>query len=277
MGLSIYSFHSYRDYLRAKVGPKYGGQRGQRASLAQCIPCQLSYLARILSGEADFSLEQAFSANRFFGHSKDESHYFLLLVQMERAGSAELKIYFRKQIDALQEEQLNRQRLNIQKQIKSSETLNLEQQTQYYSAWYYAAIHILCGIPALQNKEALSRALNLSLQKVSDVCDFLMSVGLIKSNTKGGLQPGRQTIHLERDSYLISKHHNNWRLQAMKALDNQHDENIHYSVVFNISKADGKIIKQSIVDYIENLMKNVWSSKDEEFFAFNLDFFKPGN
>ena len=76
---------------------------------------------------------------------------FLLLVQHARAGTHSLRAHFKRAISTAQEE-----RLNLQKRVGVKQTLSKEDQATYYSLWYYAAVHVMTGIPSLQTKAAIT-------------------------------------------------------------------------------------------------------------------------
>jgi len=199
----IFDFSSYVEFLLDRVGPS-NQRRGVKTSLAQTVGCQPTYITQILNGNAHLSLEQADRLNFYFRHSKDESHYFILLVQKERAGTKSLRDYFDDQLKV----QLSK-RMVLTERLGKKNSLNKDAQLIYYSSWVYAAIHIATTIPSLQNKLAISQTLKLPLKKVQEVLDFLISVNLVieKNNV---YTIGEKSIRLGRDSALIYRHHSNW-------------------------------------------------------------------
>jgi hypothetical protein len=74
---------------------------------------------------------------------------------------------------------------------------------------------------------------------------------------------------------MISKHHINWRLQAIRSLERKDmDGVLHYSSVVTISKKDVIEIKSLLVKAIESSKAIVRDSKEEELHSLCLDFFK---
>ncbi|OFZ01781.1 MAG: hypothetical protein A2070_01290 [Bdellovibrionales bacterium GWC1_52_8] len=114
-------------------------------------------------------------------------------------------------------------------------TVNSGPAAHYYSAWYYSAIHLLIAIPEFQTKEALHRRLRISLKKVSEVLAFLLECGLA-SEDRGRYTPGITSIHLGNDSPTIAKHHTNWRMHAIQALEHETPEELHYSSAVSIAR-----------------------------------------
>jgi hypothetical protein len=170
--ITVFDFSEYKGYLKSHLGGK-SHRRGVKSALAHAIPCQPTYVSQVLNGEVHFSLEQATSINRFFGHTEEESHFFLLLLMKDRAGNAELKTYFGRQIENVLE-----QRLNLTSRLGTKNDLDENEKSIFYSSWHYAAIHMALTVPALRTKEALAHHFRLPLAKITRTLDFLISVGL---------------------------------------------------------------------------------------------------
>src|SRR6185312_16823085 len=118
--LSIYEYSDYKAYLRSKVGDK-AARRGLKSALAKALSCQPTYISQVLNGHAHFSSEQVMDLNEFLGHSQDEGHFFLLLVQKDRAGKQSLRKYFQAQIGAILD-----QRMVLHKRLGAQTTLSEE-------------------------------------------------------------------------------------------------------------------------------------------------------
>lgn len=266
----IYSFSDYCEYIKYKIYNGERAKRGELKALADAIPCQASYLSRVLSREADLSLEQADTAGQYLGLSQDENSFFLLLVQFNRAGTPSLKAHFKRQILQAQEE-----RLSLHKRVGVKQVLSKEDQATYYSLWYYAAIHVMTGIEAFQTKAAMAQELGLPQNKVTEILEFLTSTKLVKESPNGLFTTGEGKLHLKKDSHMILRHHSNWRNQAIRSMEKNLDAGIHYSVLLNTSKKDAAILRDMIAKFIEDFMKIVHPSEDEEMNCLNIDFFNP--
>ena len=121
----------------------------------------------------------------------------------------------------------------------------------------------------------ISKYLQIDLKKVQEAIEFLVGSRLLAYRSKAQLlSVGRESIHLGVDSPLISKHHANWRLQAMRALERSEPDNLHYSSVISISKEDAQTIRETLVKTIESIKPLVKKSKEEVLKSFSLDFFE---
>lgn len=76
------------------------------------------------------------------------------------------------------------------------------------------------------------------------------------------------------DSPLISKHHQNWRLQAMQSFARRSGESLHYSSAVTLSAEDCVRVKEKIVALINDVKTVVRDSKEETLRCFALDFFE---
>ncbi len=266
MSKSVFDFNKYIPYLEVVLDSK-GKHRGRKTAAAVAMQIQPAYLSLILKGQADLNLEQAHALSTYLMHNEDESHFLLLLVQKDRAGTKSLRAYFQKQID-----QVLKNRLILTERLGISDSLSEDEKQKYYSSWIYSAIHIAVTIPELQNKKSLCHFLNLKTEPFLKALNFLMTAGLVEQ--RGDiLTTGRSIIRLGNNSYNIIKHHTNWRNQAIESLEREDLSDLHYSAVVSVSKKDVLVIKNQILDYIKNLVEVIKASKEESLCTLNIDFF----
>lgn len=240
--------------------------------MSVAIGCQTAYVAQVLRGAAQFSLEQGELINEFLGHTDDQGYYLLLLIQYQRAGITQLKERLRKQIQAAREERvLLKNRLGVQ------EFLSEADQAIYYSSWYYSAIHVLVSLSVIHTQEQIASRLGLSIKIVAEAIEFLTRCGLVEeseSGEKSVRRVGRTQIHLSAESPFISKHHINWRLQAMLSIECRRPKDLHYSSVVSLSESDAAKIRERLIEEIKSLKAIVRDSKEECVRSLCLDFFE---
>ena len=262
----IFEFLNYRDYLKSKLGEK-GARTGQKKALSEHLKVHTTLVSQIVLGKAELSLEQAEGANAFFGHSPDESEYFMLLVLKQRAGTQALESRWKQKID-----QMRSQYLNIGKRIEPEAEIDPRDQAKFYSSYLYGAIHALVSIKQFQTAEALAELLNRSLKDINERLAFLIKLGLVIEKN-GRLSYGPQHIHLSSDSFLIKQHHNNWRLQAMQSLEDPAKNDLHYSAALTLSREDAYKIKDSLIQNLQQNVKVISESKEEVAYVYCMDFF----
>jgi uncharacterized protein (TIGR02147 family) len=262
--LSVFNFESSLPYLKKKVD---GQGHGFKSAVAKASGCQSAYVSRVLNGLAFFSLEQAEKVSQLFLHTEAENHYFLTLVQKDRAGTPELRAYFEKQLHSLREE-----RLNLKERIQVTSEITEQDRHIYYSSWIYSAVYVMTSVPKYQDIQSLSKALQVTPQKVLAALDFLTSIGLVRQD-QGKFKIASGSIHLGKDSPHAIQYHLNWRLKTMELIEQQQDEELHYSLVMSLSKRDIQILKTKIVDLIEEVNQVLGPSKEEEAQVLCIDFF----
>jgi uncharacterized protein (TIGR02147 family) len=270
--INIYEFADYKSFIKHLETQRAHLIRGFRSRLAEEIGCNSGFVSQVLNTSAHFSLEQGLRIARYLRLSSDEEKFFLQLIEYARAGTPALREYFKNSL-----EEFRTQHLEIKGRVKQQITLTPDAQAIYYSQWYYAAIHMLITIPKIKTVADITKALNLKTSIVEKAVSFLLSSGLLVEKN-GDLAAGPAYLHLERNSPLISKHHSNWRMVAIQSLENDERGDVHYSTVSSLSEKDVEILREKIIQNIEDYVKTVsQSSKEETLYCFNLDFFKVLN
>jgi uncharacterized protein (TIGR02147 family) len=263
----VFDFDDYKAFLLDWLAFQPAKGHGIRAELAKALGCQSAYISQVLRGTAHFSLEQAEALNRYLGQTKEESEFLYLLILKARAGTEALRAHFRESI-----EKMRAQRLILKNRLEARQELTEQDRARYYSAWYFAAVHLALTIPGLNTKAALARRLGLDTKKIAEILEFLEAAGLV---TQAGDQfkAGSIRIHLGNDSPEIARHHTNWRLRAMEALDREEIQDFHYSSIVSLAKDDIKLIKEELIRAVEAAKARIKESPPEELCVLNLDFF----
>ncbi|MEA9354709.1 TIGR02147 family protein [Bacteriovorax sp. PP10] len=257
----VFEQPEYRNYMKYRLDQR----RGTRSELAEYLGCQSGYISQVLQGLSDFSLEQGMKITQFLQLSEEESHFFMLLLQLEKASTQMLKDYFKLQIV-----QIKKQRDEIKNRIKVKSHLKAEDYHQYYSSWEYAALHILVSIPEFQQKEKIRKKLKLTNARLNEVLDFLLDKGLVEFKDDKYVI-GSWRIHLPKDSPYILSHHQNWRLHTIRMLSDKNPLNLNYSGVFSLANADIQAIKEILLQSIEKTEKVIAPSPEEEMVYVGID------
>jgi uncharacterized protein (TIGR02147 family) len=262
--IKVFNYDSALSYIQARIEEK---GHGYKAIVAKAVNCQSAYVSRVLSGQAYFSLEQAERLSDLFNHSETEAHYFLSLLQRDRAGTPELHKYFDKIIDGLKAA-----RSNIKNRVPTASEISDEERHKYYSSWMFGAVYVMTSIPEYQSPLAIAERLSVPRKKVLEILEFLVSIGLVKEEQGRYLITG-SNLHLAKDSPYITKHHLNWRIKALSSVEINNPEDLHYSVVMSVSKKDQAIIKAKLIDLIGEMHLILPDSKEEGAQVLCLDLF----
>lgn len=266
--IDVYNYQNYKEFLNDKLDDLDQGGRGARARLSRAINCQTAYTAQVLRGDSHYSLEQGESINDFFGHTDDQGYFFLLTLQLARAGTAKLKTRFQKQIQEIQ-----KNRRFLKNKLEAHEALPQVDQITYYSSWLYGAVHTLASIPEHQSLEKIAERLGIEVRRVNDILNFLIESHILEQSKNGEIKIGKNRLHLGSDSHLIIRHHLNWRLQSMQAIEKNPQEGIHYSSVISISKKDFENMQSVLVETLKGLKSTIQKSPPEEVYSLCLDFY----
>lgn len=265
---TLQDFTDYRKYLKQALETRAKTTRGVRSRFAEALACRPGFITQVLDGSMNLSPDHASLANHFFGHTDIESEYFLLLVLKDRAGTKELRQQLDRQI-----EQLRAKHRDLQSRLKVAPKIKPEEESLFYSSWHYLAIMALITIPGFQTKERIAERLGLGAKRTSEALEHLLSAQLVKLKS-GKYSPGTARTHLSKDSPLASKHHQNWRLQAMQSIERGDSEDFHYSSVITISEEDRNVLKTMLVAMVEDAAKVIAPSKEEKLCSFSIDFFE---
>ena len=264
---SLWDFRDYKAYLGALVGAP-GARKGLKTKIARAIDCQSTYVSQVLHRSAHLSLEQTERLAQFLGLGEEESHYLLLLVQKERAGTRSLKEIFRRQVSQMQSKrQVTTHRLGIK------DSLSIEDQATYYSSWQYSAVHIAVTVPGLDTAEKISAYLGLSLTPTLGVLRFLTEAGLVV-HEMGSYRVGQMKTMLSSDSPNLPRHHTNWRMRAIASLDSCNKQDLHYSAVISASREDVAKLRDQIFELLKAQRELIAASPAEELFGYTIDLFQ---
>jgi uncharacterized protein (TIGR02147 family) len=267
MKKTLFEHADYKAYLKDRIENSPSKGRGMKLKIAEFISCQTSFVSQVLNGEANFSLEQGIKLNSFFDHTKEEGRYFIFLLHSERAGSTELRAFLKDEM-----KEITDKRSDLKNRIDIKNSLKKVDQQVYYSSWMYACIHIMTSIPQFQTPLAISKHLNLPREKVMEVLTFLEETGLAQKNGPR-YEIGVTKIHLSKDSPQIQRHHTNWRMQAINAVDMNRPEDLHYSTVVSMAASDVPQVKEVLIKSIEECRKIIRESKEEKVQTICIDFF----
>lgn len=265
--ISVYDYKSFKKFLLDWIAQTPSNGRGQRKLMAQAMGCQTPFITQVLNGDYHFSMEQAEACTRWLGLSLAEAEFFVLLVQKERAGTRSLETFLDRQIQERRE-----RATQLTNRLQISETLTESDQQQYYSSWQYSAVHMALLVPELRTLEDLHQYFALPLPRLMTILDFLTAKKLVK--VRGGkYELLRPVLHLGRDSPLLPKHHANWRLRAIEAIDAGVTGNFHYSGVLALSRDDFEWTKGRLAAALEEIIARVRASADEKVACLALDLF----
>ncbi len=265
--MSLFNFLDYRYFLRSYIEnlPRKG--RGEINRLAEAAGIHPSLVSQILADEKNLSLEQAQLIASYMDLTTLETEYFLNLVLYQRAGTVKLKNYFKEKLFTMKETSLD-----LSKKLTQDKQLTEVEKSILYSHWLYLAIWLFTSIDKGKSLEEVSNRFRINREKALDILNFLISKNLC-SKEKDLYCMSSQSVHIERSSPHLYKHHTNWRIQAIEASDKIENEELTYTAPMSISKSDFKKIREKLSDVIKEVTDTAIQSKAEEVVYFGIDFF----
>lgn len=266
--ISLFNYSDYRAYIEArfKEMPKAG--YGQSLRLSQHLNVHTTLVSQVLKGLKSFTPEQASSVAEFLGLTDDEAEYFVLLVQLDRAGTPALKRILLKRLD-----EIKKKSAELVNRLQSDTVLTEERKAVFYSDWMYSAIRQLSAIPGMNNRDVISDYLDVPKKRVNEVAEFLVRSGLCIEND-GRLGIGPRQTHLENSSPWVRTHHVNWRQKAIETLSNEEDSKLHYTAPMTLSKPDALKIREMLVKFLQSVDRVIDPSPSEELHCLNIDWFR---
>ena len=186
---------------------------------------------------------------------------------MARAGSKNLKERITRKLKSLKSEHEN-----LASRLKRPALQTDAENSVYYSAWAWSAIHILVSIPEFQEPRKIASKLKLDEKYVVRVLTQLQRIGLVKQSGKRWLYHSG-SLHIPRHSPFVVTHHNNWRQKAMLHAQMEPDNGIHYTNVTSVSASAMENLKLLVLKFIDESTQIAGPSEPEELVAITIDFF----
>lgn len=262
----FYDYSSYKrlliDIMKMEVNHGYG----QASRLAKALKVHSSLVSQILNGSKDFSPEQAINVAKFFSFTSKETEFFVLLLLFEKAGTAELRAFYQRQLESFRKSQQK-----IINRISGVTEIDDAALAFYYSDWSYMAVWLACSIDGLQSVKDIAKRLGMAQEETERILDFLVQMGICRL-TKNGFEPTITKTHLPANSPLVQRHHINWRLKAIGRSTNVGDNELMFTAPMTLAKSDLPRIRSRILELIQDTSEMVKKSNPEELALLNIDF-----
>jgi len=265
--MKIFEFDDYKALIRTHLRSLPSRGHGQIKRMAEHVGVHTTLMSQILSGDKDLSLEQAQKAAGFLALNELETDYFLTLVQIERAGTRDLKKYFLNKKDDFKKESLK-----ISKRIQAQKSLSEQERSVFYSTWLFSAIHLFCSTQEGRSLQEIIERFQISAQQALEILRFLTESGLCDLQNS----VYRATVlstHVEKGSPHLLKHHSNWRIKAIQRSENLTDEELMFTGNISLSRQDFTKVREVLVQTIKQVSELVKDSPAEDIANLNLDLF----
>lgn len=266
--MSIFNHLDTKSYLRYYISELPRKGRGEGTKIARHLKVSTTLVSQILAGEKSFTPEQAQGLCDYLGLQGLEADYLTFLVQQDRAGTLELKRYWKNKLD-----ELRSQAVKLANRVQPKRVLNENDRAIFYSSSLYSAIRLFTSVGE-EGKSLLDicERFDLSRAKASDILKFLVDRGLC-AELKERYFLGDQSTHLEFGSPHLARHLSNWRLRSIQQSENLTQKELMYTAPVSLSKDDFELLREEMVEFIKKFLEKVHASPAEEIACFNMDFF----
>jgi uncharacterized protein (TIGR02147 family) len=265
--MSIFEFCDYKTFLKAEIKLRPKGGRGQLRLLSQQLSVNSTMISQIVSGDKDFTIEQAQKVAEFLVLPKLETDYFILLVQIERAGTHALKRYFTEKLAEMKKESRK-----VSQRLKHDRKLTDLEKSVFYSSALYSAIHLYTSVDNGKTLEDIIEKFDISRARAQDIVQFLVASSLC-TQENAIFKMGTQSTHVEKGSPFLIKHHSNWRIAAIQKSESLSDEELMFTANISLSQKDFAHLREILIKTIQSLGEKVKDSPAEEIANVNLDLF----
>ena len=266
--MDIFAAADYKHFVKDWVTSQPKGGHGQYRRIAEYLGVGTVLVSQIFNGDRDLSSEQAYKLAKYLQLTPLETNYFILLVQIARAGTAD----FRKHVEE-QAESVRKQARDLRNRMPQRAELSEEAKAVFYSRWIYSAIRLLSSVPGFQTVDAIAKHLELPRPIVAEAVEFLLANGLcILENDQ--IKMGPSWTHLAKDSPFVIPRQTGWRLKAIEEMEQHESDSLYFTSPVVLSSADFEVIRNQLLEVISKFRATVEPSPSETLACLNIDWFK---
>lgn len=265
----IFSYLNYKEYLRSEIA-----LRSSSFTRELCENCNVhrTYISQVLNGKPHLTLEQAISIANFLGLNNFEKNYFLDLIQYNKAGTNDLRDYYKGRL--LNQKNEN---LKLSARLKTKKEFGNDTQKVYFSSWRYAVIHTILFLEkksGLNTSEKIASRLHIPISLVESTLKELADMGLAEVKA-GHWQATNENFHLGDSSPFLGRHHSNFRSLTINRSQNYTSDDCFYSSCHTLSERSYEQLKERVMEFIEKASKElIHPSPSEVPVIFNVDLFR---
>lgn len=266
--MKFFEYSDYRKLLGDQLKKRGRNGFGEAIRLAKHLGIQSSLISQVLGGSRHFTFDQACGVTEFLRFNELETDFFLALVNFERAGAPSAKRKCKKDLEKFRD-----QARSLENRISSEKAASEFDGGVFFSQWYHSAIKLLSSMAKYQSSKDLAQALGLNLRTAENSVETLIRLGLLKIEN-GKILPTVSNIHIPKGSPFLPRHHQNWRIQGFRRMDEFIPEDRFFTVPATVSEKDFEKISNLLSETIVEVIEIIDASRGESLICFNLDLFK---
>jgi len=265
---SIFEARDYRSYLNGLVYSP-DTKRGYQVQMARAIGCQAAYLSQVLKGKSEFTEDHALKLAQFLTLPPAGTEYLVLLVRQSRASTPALREYLeQRRLEIARDQEEVKSRVNSKSLLADENTL-----FRYFSSGIPSLIHMATSSERYRTVEALATRFRLAPARVRDILNFLEEIHLVQKKGNGW-RYATAPLHFPRESAVNLGHQLGRRQQAMRSIEENDPDDIHFSSVFTVDAETYRELKRDLLDHIENSHQKIHAGGTHEVYGMCLDLFR---
>jgi transcriptional regulator with XRE-family HTH domain len=245
---------------------------GMVQKVAEALGCHPTFVSQLMRGKSQMSVEQALLFSSYFKLTNDETHFFVLLLEKDRAGSVEAKKYFQTQM-----EKVLRSREAMVERIPELQNAPIAENSPFLRDWLPQAVHQVLQLPLTPNLDIVSHVLGMPKILVHKALLLLEDMGLVKRvGTSNGLlwTVLETSLHLGNKSAAGLKIHANWRAKLAQEMQSgiRRDGSLHYTAICNLSERDAAEFQSELQAFLDTWRQRLANSVHQKTCLVCLDF-----
>lgn len=255
--MAIWIFETYRAIILEKIRENKS-VRGYQSLMASSAQCHASFFSHVLKGESQLTPDQASALCDFWNLNRNETEYFLTLVNLERSASDSLKSKLKVRLDELR---------HLTDSLPVAELVHVEMDykdaIEYYSNWHSSTIRVALRVPGLNNAQALASKFFLPIDIVEKVLLLLERMNMIERDGEGWKQLYTGTgLHKNRE--IMGIHHRSIRQATIAQFEKNNSKNLHATMIFAVNKQDQQRIREIVREASEQIIEIAAASTDNK-------------
>lgn len=268
---TLFELSDYKAWMKQRIRSLPRGGHGELSRIAQHLGVHVTLVSHILKADKDFTVEQGYLLTEYFGLTELETEFFILLVQINRAGNHKLHSFYNRQLG-----QLKTKSLDLQSRFNVDRRLSLEESSKFYSSWLYSAVRIFTSIHDGCTRSQIQSYFHLGDSETDEILEFLIECKLCQKQGDR-YSVGPQTTHLPFGSTFLKSHLKNWRIKALESANGLSADEVMYSSCLSLSEKDFKMLREKMAALIQDVQLTVKTTIPSKMVVFNLDwsFLKP--
>lgn len=266
--MKIYEYSDYKKYVTRWIYQLPARGRGEHTRIAKLLNIHTTMVTHILKGKSHLTMEQSLKLSSHLGLNELEKDYFITLVHYNRASDKDTQKYCMEKLHDIRQKAMNlTNRLEIKNELSESD------RAFYYSSYLYSMVRLLTAIDRFQDIPSIAAELDLPMNKIKRVIDFLLSRNLC-TEVNGKIKFGDVSTYVEASSPLSHRHHLNWRYKTQQQFENIREEDLVFTFPTVINEDCAKEIREKLVQSIEEIKKVSLPSPSKELYILNVDWMK---